>query len=166
MRVKLRPFKEGDAERLALLANNYTIAKFLRNGFPHPYTIEHAQIFINSLKNDDPTRRFVVTVNDEMIGGTGVHLQDDIFELNAELGYWIGEPYWGKGYMTDAVEQITDYTFANFKINRIFARVFGNNPASMRVVEKAGYKLEAKFDQTLLKYGEVLDEYIYAKRRP
>lgn len=165
MKVKLRPFKESDAERLALLANNYNIAKFLRNGFPHPYTVEHAKGFIDSLKNDNPTQRFVITVNDEMIGGAGIHLQDDIFELNAELGYWIGEPYWGKGYMSDAIQQVTDYAFANFKINRIFARVFGNNPASMRVVEKAGFKLEAKYDQTLFKFGEVLDEYIYAKRR-
>ncbi len=165
MKVKLRPFKESDAERLALLANNYNIAKFLRNGFPHPYTVAHAKGFIDSLKNDNPTQRFVITVNDAMIGGAGIHLQDDIFELNAELGYWIGEPYWGKGYMSDAIQQITDYAFANFKINRIFARVFGNNPASMRVVEKAGFKLEAKYDQTLLKFGEVLDEYIYAKRR-
>jgi ribosomal-protein-alanine N-acetyltransferase len=165
MKVKLRPFKESDAERLALLANNIKIAKFLRNGFPHPYTVEHAKNFIGSLKNDDPTQRFVITLNDEMIGGTGLNLQDDIFELNAEIGYWIGEPYWGNGYMSDAIQQITEYGFKNFKINRIFARVFGNNPASMRVVEKAGYKLEAKYDQTLLKYGEILDEYIYAKRR-
>jgi RimJ/RimL family protein N-acetyltransferase len=92
-------------------------------------------------------------------------LQEDIFINNAEIGYWVGEEYWGKGIMTEALKLITDKAFQSFPITRVYCRVFGNNPRSMKVLEKAGFTLEAKFDSTLLKNGEILDEYIYAKRR-
>jgi len=165
MNVKLRPYRESDADKLALLANNFKIAKFLRNGFPHPYNIDHAKAAIKEFQSHEPTRIFAITVNNELVGSAGIHPMDDIFSMNSEIGYWIGEPYWGKGYMSQAILQITDIAFEKFEINRVFARVFGNNPASMRIVEKAGYILEAKFEKTLLKNGEILDEYIYAKRR-
>ncbi len=165
MKAKLRPFQLSDAERLAQLANNYEIARFLTNRFPHPYTVEHAKEFIETFQKDKPCQRFAVTVNDELIGGCGINLQEDIFINNAELGYWIGEEYQKKGYMSQALQLISDYAFANFPITRLFCRIYGNNPASMRVAEKVGFTLEGKFEKTLLKYGEVLDEYIYAKRR-
>jgi ribosomal-protein-alanine N-acetyltransferase len=165
MMVKLRPWQMSDAERLTELANNYKIAKFMRNIFPHPYGIENAKMFLSSIEKDKPVRVFAITVNNEVIGGTGVHPQDDIFSNNAEIGYWIGEHYWGKGYMSEAIHLITDHAFKNFPVNRVWLRIFGNNPASMKVAEKAGFTFEAKFDKTLLKNGELLDEYIYAKRR-
>jgi ribosomal-protein-alanine N-acetyltransferase len=165
MKAELRPFELSDVERLAQLANNYEIARFLTNRFPHPYTVEHAKEFIELFQKDKPCQRFAIVVNDELIGGCGINLQEDIFVNNAELGYWIAKEYQGKGYMTDALKAITNYGFENFPVTRIFCRIYGNNPASMRVAEKAGFKLEAKFDKTLVKYGEVLDEYIYAKRR-
>lgn len=165
MRVQLRPFTGNDAERLAELANNYNIAKYLTNAFPHPYTLENAKSFIELFMKDEPCSRFVITVNNEMIGVAGIHLQQDVFSNNAELGYWIAEQYQGNGYMTEALQWITYYGFATFPIKRIFCRIYGNNPKSMKVAEKAGYTLEAKFEKTLLKFGEELDEYIYAKRR-
>lgn len=164
MKVKLRPWQMSDAERLAILANNVNIAKFMRNVFPHPYSIDNAKMFLETALKEEK-RFFAITVNDEVIGGTGIHPQDDIFANNAEIGYWIGEPYWGKGYMSEAIKLITDQAFENFPINRVWLRIYGNNPRSMKIAEKAEYKLEAKFEKTLLKNGELLDEYIYAKRR-
>lgn len=165
MKVELRPWQTADAERLSELANNYQIARYLTNRFPHPYTIEHAKEFIATFMKDDPIQRFAITANKEIVGGCGINLQEDIFINNAELGYWIGLDHQKKGYMTEALCLITEYGFANFPLTRIFCRIFGNNPASMRVAEKAGFILEAKFEKTLVKYGEVLDEYIYAKRK-
>jgi ribosomal-protein-alanine N-acetyltransferase len=165
MKVKLRPWQMSDAGRLAHLANNPNIAKFMRNVFPHPYSIDHAKVFLETATKDTPVKVFAITVNDEVIGGTGIHPQEDIFANNAEIGYWIGEAYWGKGYMSEAIQLITDHAFKNFTMNRVWLRIFGNNPRSMKVAEKAGYTFEAKFEKTLLKNGELLDEYIYARRR-
>ena len=165
MVVELRPFIIDDADELTTIANNYNIAKFMTNRFLHPYAKENALAFFELIKNDVPNRIFAITVNDKIVGSTGVHFQEDIFVNNAEIGYWIGEPYWGNGYATEALIQISEYAFKTFPINRLFCRVFGNNPKSMKVVEKVGFKLEAKFEKTLLKNGELLDEYIYAKRK-
>lgn len=165
MSITIRRYQLSDAGRLAELANNYNVAKFLTDRFPHPYTLEHAQNFIESFRKDEPTKVFVIDLNGELIGGTGIHLQEDIFKNNAELGYWIGEPYWGKGYMTEALKLVSAYAFENFPITRLYCRVYGNNPRSMKVLEKAGFSLEAKFDKSLVKNSEILDEYIYAMRK-
>lgn len=166
MSVSIRPYTREDAQRLCELANNINIAKYLTNRFPHPYTIDHANTFIENFLKDDPTKFFAITYNNQLVGGTGIHLQEDIFINNAELGYWIGEPYWGKGIMTEALRLVTEKAFHQFPITRVYCRVFGNNPRSMKVLEKAGFVLEAKYEKTLLKHGEILDEYIYAKRKP
>ncbi len=153
MSVKLRLWQMSDAERLASLANNINIAKYMRNVFPHPYSIDNAKEFLEMVLKEEKTQRFAITVNDEVIGGTGIHPMDDIFINNAEIGYWIGEAYWGKGYMSEAITLITDHAFNNFSVTRLYLRIYGNNPRSMKVAEKAGYKLEAKFEKTLLKNG-------------
>ena len=98
-------------------------------------------------------------------GGIGIHPQEDIYCKNAEMGYWLAEPYWGKGIITKAVLQMIDYAFANFDISRIYARPFGTNIGSQKVLEKAGFKLEARIEGSLFKKGEYLDELIYAVRR-
>ena len=86
-------------------------------------------------------------------------------QINAELGYWLAEPFWGQGIMSDAVKQIVDYAFNTLEIDRIFARPFGTNLASQKVLEKNNFKLEARFEKTLFKNGEYLDELVYAIRR-
>jgi len=108
---------------------------------------------------------FAIEVNGEACGSIGLHLQPDIYRKNAELGYWLARPYHGRGIMTGAVNQMVKYGFDTFAIDRIYARPFGNNPASKRVLEKAGFNLEAQLSKTLLKNGEMLDELIYAVRR-
>lgn len=165
MDFKLRPWKMEDLESLVKYANNPNIARFLTDGFPHPYLRENGEKFIKMARFANPVQIFAIEVNGEAAGGIGIHPQSDIQRKNAELGYWLAERYWAKGIMTKAIEQILSYAFKTFDIDRIFARPFGNNPGSQRILEKNGFILEARFDKTLIKNGEYLDELFYAVRQ-
>ncbi|MBS4044482.1 MAG: GNAT family N-acetyltransferase [Chitinophagaceae bacterium] len=165
MEIKLRPWIKTDAEHLAIIANNYNIAKFMMNQFPHPYTIENAYTFIEMSTKSSPSNILAIDLNGIAIGGIGVHLQSDIYCKNAELGYWLAEEYWGKGYITTAILLMINYAFDNFDIERIYAKPFGSNKGSKRVLEKTGFVLEAHLSKTIFKNNVYEDELIYAVRR-
>lgn len=165
MHFILRPFTINDLNSLVKYANNPKIANNLTDKFPYPYTKENGKKFIEFATKNTPTNIFAIDINGEACGGIGIHPQEDVHRKNAELGYWLGEPFWGNGIITKAIEQIADYGFKNFDITRIFARPYGTNFASQRVLEKAGFILEARFENTLFKNGEFKDELIYAIRR-
>ncbi len=165
MNFILRKWTPDDLTSLLKYANNPGISKYMTNQFPHPYTAEKGKEFIEFATKDSPLRIFAIDIDREAAGGIGIHPQGDIHCKNAELGYWLGEPFWGKGIITRAIAQMVDYGFKNFEINRIFARPFGNNMGSQKALEKAGFILETKFEKTLFKNGEYLDELIYSKRR-
>lgn len=165
MQFKLRPFQTIDIESLMEYADNYKIAAYLTNQFPHPYTRESGEAFIKMATQHSPPTIFAIDINGKASGGIGLHPQIDIHIKNAELGYWLAEPFWGQGIMTKAVIQIVDYGFKNLDINRIFASPFGSNIGSQKVLEKAGFVLEAKFEDTIYKNGEYLDELIFAVRK-
>lgn len=166
MDFKLRPFSLSDLDDLVKHANNFNVSKNLTDRFPHPYTAEHGRAFIEMTLASDPISVFAITDDDRVIGGIGLHPQQDVQRLNAELGYWLAEPYWGKGIMSRAIPQMIEFGFQNLNINRIFARPYGSNLASQRVLEKAGFRLEGRFEKTLIKNGVLEDELIYAVRRP
>jgi RimJ/RimL family protein N-acetyltransferase len=165
MNVLLRPWNLIDAANLERYANNPSIAANMTDKFPHPFTSEHAEKFIITATSSPVINIFAIDVDGEAVGGIGIHPQIDILCKNAELGYWLGEPFWGKGIITKAITLMTEYAFKNFDINRIYARPFGTNIASQRALEKAGFILEARFEKTLFKKGEYLDELIYATRK-
>lgn len=165
MGITLRPYQVEDAERLSSLANNYNVARFLTNRFPHPYTIQNALDFIKNFSSENPLKVFAIDLDGVLIGGIGLHPQEDIFSNNAEIGYWLGEAYWGKGYMPEALKLMIKYAFDNFQVNRLYCRVYGNNPKSMKVLQKCRFIEEAVFKKTLLKFGEELDEHIFAYRK-
>lgn len=166
MEFQLRPFALSDLDTLVRYANNFNIAKNLTDLFPHPYLEEHGRAFIEKTLAADPVTIFAIATADHIIGAIGLHPQFDIHRKNAELGYWLAEPFWGKGIMPRAIAQMVDFGFKNLDINRIFARPFGSNLASQRVLEKAGFRLEARFEKTLFKNGKYEDDLIYAVRRP
>ncbi|MGV3589387.1 MAG: GNAT family N-acetyltransferase [Adhaeribacter sp.] len=166
MNFKLRPWTLADLDNLVKYANNAAIARFMTDQFPHPYTPDHGQTFIGFATSNTPSKIFAIEVNGEAAGGIGIHPQTDIYRKNAELGYWLGEPFWGQGIITQAIGQIIAFAFQNLDIERIFARPFGSNKASQRVLEKAGFVLEAHLTKTLFKNGNFEDELIYAVRRP
>ena len=163
--MKLRPWTFEDTENLVRYANNPNVAKYLTNAFPHPYTIENAHSFIAMVATQNPTSIFAIDVDGEAVGSIGLHAQSDIMCKNMELGYFLGEPFWGKGIVTAAVQQMVAYGFQHFDITRIYARPYGNNLASQKVLEKAGFILEARIEKNIYKNGEFLDELIYAVRK-
>lgn len=165
MQFTLRPWQLGDLESLVHHANNGRVAQNLMNSFPHPYTEAAGRAFIAMAMQHTPANILAIEVEGKACGGIGLHQQHDIYSKNAELGYWLAEPYWGKGIMTGAVVQMVAYGFAHFSISRIFARPFATNLASQRVLEKAGFQLEARFEKTIYKNGEYLDELVYAVRK-
>lgn len=162
---KLRDFNSGDAESVVLNANNFNVAKYLRDRFPHPYTLKDALEFIEVFIPAAAGRIFAIDVDGAAVGAIGLHIQQDEYRMNAELGYWLGEPYWNKGIITSAVAKVTSYGFENFEINKIYAKVYDINKVSCIVLVKNGYKLEARLVNNAIKNGKYTDELIYAKFR-
>lgn len=165
MNFTLRPWNINDLDSLVKNANNPNIAKFMTDGFPHPYTKEKGISFIEMATKDNPIHIFAIDVDGKAVGGIGIHPQQDIMKKNAELGYWLGEEYWSNGIVSNAIKQMINFAFITYDINRVFARPFGTNMASQKVLEKCGFKLEARFEKVILKNGEYLDELIYAIRK-
>ncbi len=162
---QLRPWSLSDVECLVKYANNKNVSNYMTDKFPHPYTIDDAHSFIAFATKDNPVHMFAIVINGEAVGGIGVHPREDIERMNAELGYWLAEPFWGKGIISDAIQDILAFAFKTYDINRVYARPFGRNKASQRVLEKNGFILEAHFKNTLIKNGVLEDELIYAVRR-
>ena len=158
----LRPWVPGDEQSLVRHANNRMIWRNLRDAFPHPYTLADAGNWIRIANPSTPITNFAIVVENSAVGGIGLVLKDDVFRRSAEIGYWLGEEFWGRGIVTEAVRATTDYAFATFDICRLFAGVFEWNPASMRVLEKAGYEFECRMKKSVTKDGQTIDELIYA----
>ncbi|MGI8893104.1 MAG: GNAT family N-acetyltransferase [Bacteroidia bacterium] len=161
----IRCWEAGDEQSLVENANNFNVSKNLKDSFPYPYTLNDANDWINFNILKKTKTNFALVVDGCAVGGIGLHEKEDIFCKNMEIGYWLGEGYWGKGIVTEAAITITQYGFNNFDIERIYASVFATNKASMKVLEKADYKLEALLKKAVHKNGQVLDEYIFAKYR-
>lgn len=158
----LRPFRAEDAPSLAELANDRDIWINVRDRFPHPYRLEHAEKFIADALTKDPPANLAITVDGRAVGSIGVIVGVDIERVSAELGYWLGKPYWGRGIATAAITAMTTYAIERFGLTRIFASVFTYNPASGRALEKAGYTVEAFQRRAVIKDGAVHDQRVYA----
>ncbi|MCO6496228.1 MAG: GNAT family N-acetyltransferase [Chitinophagaceae bacterium] len=165
MEFKIRPWNISDLNSLVKYANNWSIAKNMTNMFPHPYSEKDGKSFIEMATRDNPIHIFAIDVQSEAVGGIGIHPQSDIFIKNAELGYWLGEPFWGQKIISRAVSQMIDFGFSTYEIDRIFARPFGTNTASQRILEKNNFKLEGRYEKVIFKNGEYIDELVYAIRR-
>jgi ribosomal-protein-alanine N-acetyltransferase len=162
MQIRIRPWKEGDEENLVKYADNKNIARNLRDLFPNPYTLDDARTWIAFNKDLLPALNMAILLDNDLIGGVGIALKEDIHRKNAEIGYWIAEPFWGKGYATEAVRLMVEYTFRHFDVTRIYASSFDYNAASQRVLEKTGFKMEARLKKALFKNGRYADEIIMA----
>jgi RimJ/RimL family protein N-acetyltransferase len=139
----IRRWTNLDTVSLVKYANNRKIWLNLRDAFPHPYTEATAAAFLEMVGCQSPTTFFAIATQEEAIGGIGVSLNQDVHRLTAEMGYWLGEPYWGRGLMTEAVAKFTEYAFESFKLMRIYAEPYASNPSSCRVLEKAGSRWRA-----------------------
>lgn len=162
----VRSFRIEDAESFCKYANNYNIWRFFRDEFAHPYTFDHAKEYIEKVCIPNDTAYFAIDYQGTAIGDIHIAKQTDILRLSGALGYWLAEEFWGKGFMTEAVRAITKHAFDNLGLIRVFARVFANNSGSTRVLEKAGYMLEGRFKNAVIKEGKILDQLQYAILKP
>jgi ribosomal-protein-alanine N-acetyltransferase len=166
MGFTLRPWRMDDLAALVKNANNPNIAINMTDSFPSPYTEERGKTFLEMATTTDPQRIWAIDINGEPCGSIGVFPLTDIMRRNAELGYWLAEPYWGKGIISRALPLVVQMAFQRLpEIDRIFARPFGRNIASQRVLEKAGFEYEARFKDTIFKNEKFEDELFYAIRR-
>ena len=164
MECRIREWEPEDAKALAELLNNKKILDNLRDGLPYPYTVKVAAEYMTAMRAADKTATFgfAITIDAMVIGSIGVFRCGNIHFRTAEMGYYIGEPYWGKGMGTSAVQQVCRYIFEHTDIIRIFAEPFAHNAASCRVLEKAGFQLEGILHSNAVKNGKVLDMKMYA----
>ena len=158
----IRGWKKGDAVSLQKHANNPKVSACLMDRFPSPYTMEDAIAWVDRLIDQDPFVNFAITINDEIIGGIGMEPRQDVYRKTAILGYWLSEELWGRGIMPEAVKLITHYAFTRLDLIRLQASVYSKNPASMRVLEKAGFIKEGVMRNAVIKNGVVMDEHLYA----
>lgn len=164
-KVRLRPLRYADREHLAELANNKKIWNNLRDMFPYPYTLEDADKFLDSVKQQEPQVTLAIEYDFQFVGVIGLVLQPDVYKKGAEIGYWIGEPFWGKGIATQALNLASDYAFETLAFERLYAGVFEGNEASKRVLEKCGFQLEGISRKAVFKNNKLIDEYRYGKLR-
>jgi ribosomal-protein-alanine N-acetyltransferase len=158
----IRDWQIEDAPSIAKYADNRKIWINLRDAFPHPYGLQDAESFITSTLAVEPATVYAIASQSEAIGAIGLVLGQDVHRFTAEIGYWLGEPYWGKGIMTEAVKSLTAHAIRDLKLYRVFAEPFTTNPASARVLEKAGYRCEGIQRSSAFKNGEVLDQFLYS----
>ncbi|MFM2358785.1 MAG: hypothetical protein RLY16_778 [Bacteroidota bacterium] len=166
MAVLIRAWTEADLENLVANANNIKIWNNLRNYFPSPYTEEAGKNWFAQIIGAEPLANFAIDVDGVAVGGIGLIFNSDVYYKSAEIGYWLGEAYWGQGIATEAVRQIAEYTFYYFDIIRLYAEVFETNKASMRVLEKNGFYLEGVRRKAVIKNEVLMDDYIWVKLRP
>lgn len=164
MGCEIRRWSLSDAADLAAALNNKKILDNLRDGLPYPYTEQDGREYITAMlsADEDETFAFAITVDGRAVGSIGVFRQGNIHRQTAELGYYIAEEYWGKGYMTEAVRQICRYVFEKSDILRIYAEPFAQNAASCRVLEKAGFRCEGILRSNAVKNGRVIDMKLYS----
>jgi RimJ/RimL family protein N-acetyltransferase len=161
----IRGFKRRDVAALAKHANNPNVSHHLRDAFPYPYTRRDARIWVEAAMAQEVESHFAIATKDELIGGVGFHPQEDVHRRSAELGYWLGEAFWGRGIASQAVPVVVAHAFREFDLVRIFAYVFEGNAASERVLEKAGFVCEGVLRQSVFKQGRMLDQKLYALLR-
>ena len=162
----LRPFLLTDCKSLAKHANNRLVWENLRDRFPFPYTETDADQFIQMVSESSTLTEFAIDINGEAIGAAGIILKEDVYTGNGEIGYWLGQKYWGKGIGTHVVGALIQIAFDELNLYRVYAEVFENNIASTRVLEKNGLVKEATLKNAIIKDGKHQNLNIFSILNP
>ncbi len=162
---RVRSLAMSDAESIARYANNRNVWINVRDQFPHPYALNDAKAFLKTQRDHNPETAWAIASEAEAIGVVGLHPQSDVYLKSAEIGYWLGEPFWGRGIASAAVKAIAEYAFLNSDALRLYAGVFEWNLASARVLEKAGFSLESRMRKAVVKDGKNIDQLMYVVLR-
>lgn len=159
----LRPFELDEADRVRELAGDYDIAKTTLN-IPYPYPEGAVLEWIrrmHEIANQGSQYSFAIVrkLDDELLGAISLGIVPE--HKRAELGYWMGKPYWGQGYTTEAASRLLKFGFEDLDLNRVFAFAFSTNPASLRVMQKIGMTYEGTLVQHVLKWERYHDLVAY-----
>ena len=166
LHCSVRSWRKSDADSLVHYANNINVAKYLRDAFPHPYTKRDASAFLKRAATAEDPTNLAIDVCGQAVGAVGYVPGRDVERFSAEIGYWLGEEFWGRGITTEALQLVTEHAFVRLNYLRLFALPFADNAASMRVLEKAGYVQEALLRSSSVKFGEPKDQWLYACINP
>lgn len=164
-RCIVRPWHVDDAAALSRNADSDAVWATVRDRFPHPYTLQVAREWLAVTTSAERPVHYAVEVEGEAAGGIGFMLQTDVDRVSAEIGYWLGERFWGRGVMTEAVREVTERGFELYGLTRIFAVPYEHNVASHRVLERAGYSLEGRLRRSAMKLGRIVDQRLYSRVR-
>jgi [ribosomal protein S5]-alanine N-acetyltransferase len=164
--VILRSWQSDDLPSLVLHANNVKVWNNLRDYFPNPYTDKDGLNWIKKAKAKKGIIHWAIEINGEAAGCISLNCKDDVYKHSAEMGYWLGEKFWNKGFMTKAVQLVVQFAFLELKLARIFSPVFEFNLASASVLEKSGFHLEARLKKAVFKNEQLIDELLYVRLNP
>ena len=161
----VREWRLEDAESLVRYANDWEVSKTLRDMFPYPYTMANASEFLTRMVESESPEVFCIDIDGAAVGSIGIHPETDVHRFSAQIGYWIGRKFWGRGIMSEVVNAFVESAFETSNLHRIYAFAYATNPASARVLEKAGFVFEGRLKKDIYKAGEFLDSLLYAKTR-
>ncbi|AKB81847.1 Ribosomal-protein-L7p-serine acetyltransferase [Methanosarcina barkeri 3] len=162
MDFELRKWKKTDTENFFKYSHNTKIAKNMRDSFPS--TLDDCRKTVESFSFNDETQQCcrAIVVNGEAAGCIALFLKSDVYCKNAEIAYWLGEPFWGKGIMSEAIKQLCRTAFEQYDIVRIFAEPYAQNIGSRKALEKAGFIFEGIMKKGVYKNGNFFDYFMYA----
>jgi RimJ/RimL family protein N-acetyltransferase len=163
--IRLRDYQSSDAPRLVELANNENVSRFLVYTFPYPYTMSDALWWITTGSHGNGAKTKVIEYDGAFVGSVGITPQVGWKSHTAEIGYWLGEEFWGRGIATQVLKQMTEAAFVEGELKKLFAPVLAPNRASARVLEKSGFHLEGVFKNEVIKNGQMYDILHYARLR-
>ena len=161
----IRDWRMDDVPALVTHANNARIAANLRDRFPHPYTEAAGRGWLEFLQTMTPLSVWAIDVEGAAVGSIGLQLHDDVERVSAELGYWLGEAFWGRGITSEAVRAVTAHAFEAFALTRVYALPFAHNIGSIRVLEKAGFVREGRMPRSVIKAGVIGDQLMFGAYR-
>jgi RimJ/RimL family protein N-acetyltransferase len=161
--VQIRAWQKQDAQALAAIANNRKIWNNVRDQLPNPYTVMDALQWMNHIKDHQPVQNLAVLYHGVVVGNIGCKLQEDVYRKSIEIGYFVGEEYWGKGIATAAIDLFVQHLIKNFQPIRIYAEVFAHNQSSMKALQKNGFFLESIRRKAAIKNNEIVDDYVWVR---
>lgn len=162
----IRSWQPDDEASLAAELNNIAIWNNIRDAVPYPYTLDDAREYIASTRQKPYPQDFAIEIDGKAVGGIGFVPQTDVERFNAEIGYWIGETYWNRGILSDAVGVLADYIFRHTALVRLYAHIYEHNRASMRVLGKAGFRKVGVMQQAAFKNDRFIDIHVYELLKP
>lgn len=166
MEIRLRPYQLSDQFALALMANNAKVSANLKDIFPFPYTNEDAANYLNFIiQAKTNILEFAIVVDDIFAGAISVTFGQDIYSHTAEIGYWLGEPYWHQGIMKKAVKMMIEFIFENYDTKIITAEIFSRNIGSKKVLLANNFEYLATLKKRAYKRGELLDLELFELTR-